>query len=267
MDELASKYGPWAVVAGASEGIGAAFCRRLAAAGVNLFLVARRPGPLGELDRDLKASHGIQTVVVSLDLGVGGAEAQLFEATTGHEIGLLIYNAGADDHNVRFLDAAPEDWAAMVRRNCMVPTLAAHHYLRAMVARGRGGIILVTSGAAWAGGAGLATYGATKAFDLVLGESLWAEYRDDGVDVLSLVVGPTDTPAFQRSLARHGVTRTAGLADPDEVAAAGLQHLGDGPTWSMGMDDGAGPSPLGSLPRRQAVELMSAGARMTFSPE
>ena len=84
----------------------------------------------------------------------------------------------------------------MLRRNCIVPLLASHHYGLAMVERQRGGILLVTSGAAWAGGGRLTTYGGTKAFDLVFGEGLWAELRRDGVDVLSLVVGATDTPAL-----------------------------------------------------------------------
>src|SRR5581483_9163576 len=227
MEDLATRYGPWAIVAGASEGIGAAFARRLAAAGTNVFLVARRAGPLEELAAELNDRHGVDAVALALDLSRSGAERDLFAATTAHEVGLLVYNAGADEHNVPFLDGSPEDWAAMVRRNCTVPLLASHHYLGPMVARRRGGVILVTSGAAWAGGAGLATYGATKAFDLILAESLWAECREAAVDVLALVVGPTDTPAFQRSLARHGITQRPGLADPDEVARVGLNHLPD----------------------------------------
>jgi len=153
----------------------------------------------------------------------------------------------------------------MVRRNCVVPMLAAHHFGTGMLARGRGGVLLVTSGAAWAGGARLATYGATKAFDLVLAEALWAEWRDHGVDALSLVVGSTATPALLRLLEERG-TSIEHLADPEDVARAGLEHLGDGPTWSMGMPDGAGASPLGGLARRDAVLAMSAGGDATFGP-
>jgi short-subunit dehydrogenase len=157
----------------------------------------------------------------------------------------------------------------MVRRNCVVPLLASHHYGADMVARRRGGILLVTSGAAWAGGGRLTTYGGTKAFDLVFGEGLWAELRRDGVDVLSLVVGATDTPALRASLEKFGVTvddlaQMAELADPDDVAREGLAHLGEGPTWQVGVPDGAGPSRLGSLPRRQAVELITQGHDVLF---
>jgi short-subunit dehydrogenase len=135
-----------------------------------------------------------------------------------------------------------------------------------MAERGRGGIILVTSGAAWAGGARLAAYAGTKAFDLVFGESLWAELGPRGVDVLSLVVGMTDTPAFRRLLEARGREMFDDVADPDDVAREALEHLGEGPTWSMGMPDGAGPSLLGSLPRRDAVDAMSAGSEMTIGP-
>jgi len=259
------RYGPWALVAGASEGIGASFARQLAAQGINLVLVARREGPLDALAGDLRDGHGVETRVVSLDLSARGAEANLFAATADLEVGLLIYNAGADEHAATFLDVTVDEWAAMVRRNCAIPLLAAHHYGRGMVDRGRGGVLLVTSGAAWAGGGRLATYGATKAFDLVLGEALWAEWRGHGVDVLSLVVGATATPALHRLLNQQGTTLD-GLAEPDDVARAGLEHLAEGPTWSMGMPDGGGGSPFDGLSRRDAVLAMTAGGDMTFGP-
>ena len=259
------RYGPWAIVAGASEGIGAAFARQIAARGINVVVLSRRKDPLEMLSGELRQQHGVETRVVALDLSVPGAERELFDATADLEVGLLVYNAGADDHASFFLDVDPEEWTAMVRRNCVVPMLAAHHFGTGMLARGRGGVLLVTSGAAWAGGARLATYGATKAFDLVLAEALWAEWRDHGVDALSLVVGSTATPALLRLLEERG-TSIEHLADPEDVARAGLEHLGDGPTWSMGMPDGAGASPLGGLARRDAVLAMSAGGDATFGP-
>jgi len=269
MTDFAAQYGPWAVVAGASVGIGAEFCRQIAAQGVNVVLASRRVDALESLAAELGAAHGIETRVVGIDLAVPGAEAELFAATGGLEIGLLVYNAGADSLNTYFLDVPAEEWHAMLRRNCTVPLLASHEYGAAMVRRKRGGILLVTSGAAWAGGGRLTTYGGTKAFDLVFGEGLWAELRRDGVNVLSLVVGATDTPALRASLEKFGVTvddlaRMAELADAADVAREGLAHLGDGPTWQVGVPDGAGPSLLGSLPRRQAVELMTQGHDALF---
>jgi short-subunit dehydrogenase len=147
-------------------------------------------------------------------------------------------------------------WQELVARNCVTVVGAAHHFGRPMVERGHGGIVLVTSGAAWVGGSHLAIYGATKAFDLVLAESLWAELGPLGVDVLAMVLGRTDTPAFRRVLDGREVD---GLADPDDVARDMLDHLGEGPTFPPD------PSPFGSLSRRDAVEIMSKGATSLLS--
>jgi len=112
-------------------------------------------------------------------------------------------------------------------------------------------IALVTSGAAWAGGSHLAAYGATKAFDLLLAESLWAELGPLGVDVLAMVLGRTDTPALRRLI---GDREVGELADPEGVARDLLENLGKGPTFPPG------PPPFGGLPRRDAVQFMSQGA-------
>jgi short-subunit dehydrogenase len=129
-----------------------------------------------------------------------------------------------------------------------------------MVARKRGAVVLVTSGAAWAGGATLAAYGASKAFDLILAESLWAEWQGSGVDVLGLVLGRTDTPSLRRTEGAQGGSYGGDLADPDEVAAEALDHLSDGPTWICGSPTPTGGSPFGALSRRDAVLAMSRGA-------
>jgi len=269
MSTFSDKYGPWAVVAGASVGIGAEFCRQIAAEGVNVVLVSRSVDKLDVLAAELRDAYDVETRVAGVDLAAPGAEAELFAATEGVDVGLFVYNAGADSINDYFLNHEAEIWHAMVRRNCSVPLLASHHYAQPMVARKRGGIILVTSGAAWAGGGRLTTYGGTKAFDLIFAEGLWAELRRDDVDVLSLVVGATDTPALRASLDKFGVAvedlaEHGGLAEAADVARAGLEHLGDGPTWQMGVPDGAGPSLLAGLPRRQAVELITQGHDMLF---
>jgi uncharacterized protein len=245
--EFAEKYGPWAVVAGASEGIGASVARLLGARGVNVVLVARRRAALDEVAATVDAD----TRTVVLDLGVPDADAALAAATNELEVGLLVYNAGADPYSSKFLDQPLDAWAGLVRRNVDTVLGASYRYGSAMADRGRGGIVLVTSGAAWAGGAYLAAYSASKAFDLNLGEALWAELGPLGVDVLSMVLGATDTPAFRRVL--HG-RDFDGIADPDDVARDMLDNLGNGPTWPPDA------SPLGSIPRRQAVELMTQGS-------
>ena len=244
---FAEKYGPWAIVAGASEGVGVSVARLLGERGVNVVLVSRRQELLDQVAQTVSS----ETRTLALDLSEPDAAARLAEATADLEIGLLVYNAGADPNASTFLGTPIEVWQAMVTRNCTTVLAASHHFAGLMTGRGRGGIVLVTSGAAWAGGAHLATYGASKAFDLLLAESLWAELRPGGVDVLAMVLGQTDTPAYRRIL---GDRQVDGLADPDDVARDMLDNLAHGPTFPPD------PSPLGSLPRRLAVELMSQGA-------
>jgi uncharacterized protein len=244
--EFAQRYGPWAVVAGAAEGVGASVSRLLGARGVNVVLVDFREAAAEETAATVDA----ETTTVVLDLSRPDAAAGLAEAAAGFEVGLVVYNAGGDPYKSRFLDQPAGTWQEMVARNCATVAGVAHHFGGLMVQRGHGGIALVTSGAAWAGGSHLAIYGATKAFNLILAESLWAELGPLGVDVLAMVLGRTDTPGLRRLLEGRQVQ---GLANPDDVARDLLDHLGDGPTFPPG------PPQFGSLPRRQAVEAMGRG--------
>ncbi len=260
MTEWKDKYGPWAIVAGGSDGIGAAFAREIAARGVHVVLVARRAAVLEAFANELREEHSVEVSTVVLDLSERGAMSDLARATEEFDIGLFVYNAGGDDYSAGFLDKELGDHLALVHRNCDSVLEAAYRFGGPMVKRGRGGVVLVTSGAAWAGGATLASYGATKAFDLILAEGLWAEWHDRGVDVLGLVLGATDTPSLRRVLDSKGGGSYGELADPTAVAQEALEHLADGPTWSYGMPDPTGGSPFGSLSRRQAVLAMSQGA-------
>jgi len=253
---MTADYGPWGVVAGGSDGVGVAFGHQMAARGGNVVLVARRADMLDAAAREIRDRHGVRVRTVTLDLSAVQAIEGLAAATSDLEIGLFVYNAGADDSPSPFLAKDLAAHLAMVHRNCASVLEAAHRFGAPMVARGRGGMIVVTSGAAWAGGAGMSTYGATKAFDLILAEALWAEWRPGGVDVLALVLGRTDTPALRRLLEASGQPLD-GLASPDDVAREALDHLADGPTWSYGMPDPTAGSPLGALSRRAAVLALS----------
>jgi short-subunit dehydrogenase len=251
--EFANKYGPWALVAGASEGVGAAVAQLLGQRGVNVVLVSRRQAVLDEVAETVPSS----TRTVAMDLSEPAAGEHLAQVTADLEIGLLVFNAGADPHMSCFLEKPVDVWQALLTRNCAMVLASTHHFGGLMAARGHGGIVLVTSGAAWAGGSRLAVYGGTKAFDLILAESLWSELAPAGVDVLAAVLGQTDTPALRKLL---GDREIAGLADPVDVARGILDNLLNGPTWPPD------PSPLGSIPRRQAVELMSQGSASILGP-
>jgi short-subunit dehydrogenase len=248
--EFCQRYGPWAVVAGASEGVGASVARLLGERGVNVVLVSRRKELLDEVQGTLVGDSR----TLALDLSLPNAWATLADATADLEVGLLVYNAGAVAPT-RFLDEPVGVWKGILARNCDMVVDAAHHYGRLMVQRGHGGIALVSSNAAWAGTLGLAIYGATKAFQLVLGESLWAEFRPHGVDVLSMVLGATDTPAIRRMLKGRELP---GAAHSDDVAREMLDNLAHGPTLPPG------PSPFGEMPRREVVEIRSQRVAASF---
>ncbi|HTR71820.1 MAG TPA: SDR family NAD(P)-dependent oxidoreductase [Mycobacteriales bacterium] len=253
MESFRETYGPWALVLGASDGVGAAIAEEIAARGVGVVLVARRRALLDEVAARLP----VPSRVIVSDLAATDAVVEIDAATADLDIGLVVYNAGADANSAPLLDQPLEYLANLVQRNCAAVLETSYRFGGRLLTRGRGGLVLVTSGAAWAGGATLAAYGASKAFDLTLAEALWAEWRPHGVSALALVLGATNTPSLQRYLAEHG--RALGpLADPVDVAVEALDHLHDGPTWSYGMPDPQGGSPFGTLTRRDAVELMSS---------
>jgi short-subunit dehydrogenase len=268
MSEFRDRYGIWSLVAGASEGVGLAFANALAAQQINVVLLSRRQSVLDEEAARLEATWGIATRALAIDLSDAEAAQAVVEQTTDLEIGLFVYCAGADPNFGPFLDAPLEAAESMVVRNCLVPTQLCHHLARPMVERGRGGIIVVSSGAALVGARRMVAYGASKAFDLVLGEALWAELHDQGVDVLSLVLGVTDTPALRRLLAERGNLASAndgtaipGAATPEEVVAEAFENLASGPTWFVGELLRDGSKALGGMGRSEAARVMlEAGA-------
>ncbi|MGB8504987.1 SDR family NAD(P)-dependent oxidoreductase, partial [Mycobacterium sp.] len=194
---FADKYGPWALVAGASDGVGAAFAEGLAERGVNVVLLARRQAVLDDVAAGIEACTGAETRTLAVDLAEPSATATIADATKDLQIGFLVYCAGADPNFEPFLANPIETAESMVQRNCIVPMQLCHHFAPAMVQRGSGGIVIFGSGAGLAGGPNMVAYGATKAFDMVFAEALWAELHDKGVDVLGLILGKTNTPALR----------------------------------------------------------------------
>ncbi len=191
---FAEKYGPWAVVAGASDGVGAAFAEALAERGVNVVLLARRQAVLDKVAAGIGTRTGVQTRTLAVDLAQPGPATAIAEATADLDVGFLVYCAGADPDFEPFLANPVSTAEAMIQRNCTVPVQLCHHFAPAMVERGSGGIVVFGSGAGFAGAPNMVAYAATKAFDMVFAEALWSELHDKGVDVLGLILGKTDTP-------------------------------------------------------------------------
>jgi short-subunit dehydrogenase len=266
MAGFADRYGPWAAIFGASEGIGASFARQIAANGVNVVLVARRRDPLEALARQIQSDYEVQARTLSLDLTQHDFLDAVAEATRDLDVGLIVWNAGATGSSAgaaheadEFLASAFNSHVALVHLNCIGPVVACYHFAPNMKRRGSGGIVLVSSMAGMAGSALTVTYSAAKAFEQVLAEGLWSELRPHGVDALALVAGATLTPALQR--ANVHVDPNYPAMPSDNVASEGLEHLADGPVWVPGDENRTGFDYIRSLDRRDAVTTMSAAAR------
>ena len=263
--DFAERYGPWAVIAGASEGTGRSFADLLAAQRINCILIARRTGPLHELAGDLRARHRVECVTACIDLASPGALRQVIDATGGREVGLFINNAGGDTNDSKFLDGSIYNWEQLAERNVMNPMRMSHHFGKLMRDRRRGGIILVGSGACYGGATGMAVYAGTKAFDLCFGEGLWAELRPHGVHVLNLILGRTNTPMFRAFMEKRGLPVGAGAAEPDDVAKLGLERLPHGPVqnWCV-EDDQPGFAPISAAARRERILKIEAASNSLF---
>jgi short-subunit dehydrogenase len=248
---LRERYGGWALVTGASAGIGAAFARALAREGLSVVLCARRAERLRVLAAELEG-QGVAARVVALDLAALDGASRLAAAVADLDVGVVVANAGFG-YAGRFdkLDAAR--LREMVELNCTAPMLLTRALLPRLLARGRGAVVFTGSQAGRQPLPLHAVYAASKAFDGFLGEALWAELRGTGVDVLVVEPGSTDTE-FQRVAGElpHG-----GQA-PEEVAAIALERLGRQPSvstrWSHWLRGNAG---MRLLPR----SLLALGAK------
>ncbi len=257
--DFGTRFGPWAVIAGGSDGIGAAFAQELAQRGIHLVLIARNEDKLAAKAAELTAGHGVETRTISLDLCASTAATEVSTRTADLDVGLCIYNAGAAGGARDFLEANPEDAAALVQRNCESPVRFAHAFGQRLRARGSGGLILMSSLASLAGSAGVAAYAATKAFDNILAEGLWHEFSAHGVDVLNVLAGATRT---ETELAHSDAFDDA--MDPAEVARGALSALGEGPHFVPGAANRNAARGLWPVPRTGLINAMSAATARLY---
>jgi uncharacterized protein len=261
-DAFRFRFGPWAVVAGGSDGIGEAFVRELARRGLSVAVIARRREPLDALIEDVREQHGVEARAISCDLTRADVAGTIGSATRDLDVGLFVYNAGSNRRPQRFLDGPIEDALFLEQLSCRGPLLLAHHFGSRLRTRGRGGMVLMSSLASLAGAHYQATYAATKAFDVVLAEGLWHELAPDGVDVLGVLAGATRTPT---GLAVSEKFRDK--MDPVEVAVGALDHLGKGPSFVPGEANRALAKRIWPVPRVGIVNAMSqAGAELFDLP-
>lgn len=242
---LNDKYGPWAVVTGGSEGVGASVARKLAAEGINLVLIARKLDALEETAKAIRAEYGVEVRTGSIDLADYNAIAAARRLTDDIDVGLLFYNAGANKVRGNFIELEKSAYRDLIGVNVINQADFVHHYGALMQPRGRGGIVTTGSTASYLGSVTLATYGGVKAFSRIWTEAVWAECKPMGIDVLHLVINFTATPF----MARAGYDISA-AQNPDEVADEAFAALGSGkPVHIMG-----GAAALEMVKARNAID-------------
>ena len=255
--EFARRYGPRALVSGGAVGLGAEYCRQIAATGIDLLIIDRDAQALDATAAELRAMKDavdVVTAVVDLAQPPDALLDALRRVVGDLDIGLLVANAAWSPIGA-FVDTDLSSLLAAVDINCRAPVVLAHELGRRMVARGRGGMIVMSSLAAEAGSANVALYSATKAFDLVLAEGLWYELRDRGVDVVAIRPGSTRTPGWQSTQPPEGDLR--GVMEPVDVVRDALAALGTIPSIAAGTANRAAEAFFRSMTRREVIELMS----------
>lgn len=190
-------FGSWAIVTGASSGIGAEFARQLAGSGINLILIARRLNLLEALGRDLQATYGIQYRTLGLDLTDKDFLSQIEAITDDLDIGLVVSNAGSGNPG-EFLGIEEAELLQIVRLNVIPHMKLTHHFGQRLAKRGRGGVILVSAMGASEGLPYMANDAATKAYIISLGKGLHTEFNQLGLHLSVLLPGPTDTPVLDK---------------------------------------------------------------------
>lgn len=244
------RYGPWALVTGASDGIGKALAALIAAGGINVVLAARNEAKLAALAGEIRAAHDVETLVVSADLA-DPAGADDIDGLTRHlDIGLVVLAAGFGTTGA-FADAPLATELEMIAVNITAVTRLTHTFARRLTARGGGGIVLFGSIVGWQGVPGQANYAATKAYVQSFAEGIHNELAPRGVDVLCVAPGPVSSGFGNRA----GLTMTSATA-PAVVARAALNALGHRTTVIPGARAKFLTTALATLPRRVRSRIL-----------
>ncbi|MBZ5624335.1 MAG: SDR family oxidoreductase [Acidobacteriia bacterium] len=262
MANLDSWRGKWALVSGASSGIGEAFAEELAAGGAHLVLTARRRQRLTKLRRKLRSAHGVEIEVLAADLAESGAPQEIFAFTEkrGITVDLLVNNAGVGSYG-EFRSSNVECELGIVQVNCSAVVHLTRLYLPGMVERRLGDILIVSSTAAYQAVPYMATYAASKAFDLLFAEALAREVERYGIRVCALCPGPTASE-FQKAA---GVPDeiVVNVEPADHVARVGLRALAAGEhSVISGFTNWVGVEVQRIAPRR----LVTSAAEILFRP-
>lgn len=258
-----TQYGPWALVAGASEGIGGAWADYAAARGLSVVLVARRRDKLEEKRAELVRRFGVDVHIIAQDLADPNLLARVVEQLGDREIGLLVYNAALASVG-SFFENTLEFEIQRLNVNCAGPLALSYYFGKEMVKRRRGGIILMSSGTGLIGSPYYTHYGATKAYDIGLAEGLWFELKPYGVNALACIAGLTSSPGLAQALANNAA-RGEFVMTPEEVVAEAAQSLGLKPSVIVGAPNRWKMMLVTRLlPRSSGVKAIGAHALKNF---
>ena len=264
MMNLKEKYGRTALVAGASEGIGAAFSAALASHGMDLVLIARRLEPLEQLADLLENKYKVKITCISCDLSDEDAMQKTEQALRGMEINILVYNAALSRIGP-FIQNSAEEHCRMARLNMTTPVNMLHFFAGKMLAKGRGALILMTSLAGFQGSAYISVYAASKAFSRVLAESLWYEWKDKGVDIIGCCAGATSTPGFIKTKPGKASFIAPRVQTPEEVVNECFKKLGKRPSFISGRGNRIASFFMQRVfPRKTAVKIMGNNLRKMY---
>jgi len=260
---FALRYGPWAFVTGASRGLGAEFARQLAARGLNLVLAARSEDKLKELADALEREYNIAVKIIAIDLSREDILDPVKKATSSLEIGLLVNNAGLSTVGP-FLNMSEDYLLKQFHTNARAALILTRHFGEKMAAQRRGGVIFLSSGSALHGSPFCANYSGTKAYNLMLAEALWAEWKPLGVDALGFIAGLTRTPGMEANGLKPSLF--VPLGRPEKVVSRALNALGKKPSAADGIRNRLGYNLFNLAPRSFSTGILGKSMNAMFGP-
>lgn len=261
---FAAKYGPWALITGASRGLGAEFARQCAERGLNVILLATNAELLKTQADSIKKDYGVDVKILAVDLCREDFLQQIIPLTDSLEIGLLVNNAGISKVGP-FLNHTLDYLSKQLSINTRAGLILAHHFGKKMAERKRGGIIFLSSGSAMYGTAYCANYAGTKAYNLIIAESLWYEFAPLGVDVLGFMAGSTKTPGWDAN--RPKSAKFVKVMDVKTTVAEALKALGKRPSHIAGRSNRLGYFFMGKIMSRSgAIRTVSQSIEKLFGP-
>lgn len=256
MSHFLRKYGDWAFVAGGAMGLGAAYCRLLAASGFNIILVDILDEEMRKLAREITDQYNVEVIGKKLDLSQDGVEKSILSLIEKKKCRLFVYNAAYGPVK-KFTSNTTSELDYYLNVNCRTLLKLLHEIAKDKQDSLKSGFLIMSSLAGIWGTQLVAPYAATKAFDLGLGEALHYELKNKNIDVTVCCAGATDTPNYRSTNPQYGLLRPNVLA-PEKVAAEALKYLGKGPVCIPGFSNKLTYVILNHLlPRKWALKLMN----------